>query len=62
MMTLKQFIEEKGEEYCANLFGRKVRTIQSWRRNEGAPTRKKALEIIAKTNGALNLQGIYINH
>ena len=49
-MTLKQFIQNFGDNYCAELFNIKPRTAQSWRLGERYPSRKKAYEIIEKTN------------
>ena len=56
-MTLKQYIQKHGDEFCADLFNVKTRTVKSWRLGQRYPYRKKAHEIISKTK--LTLTDIY---
>lgn len=59
-MKLKAYIEWKGEPYCAELFGVKIRTIASWRRGERRPRPDQANEIVRLTRGTVQLEDIYV--
>lgn len=59
-MKLKAYIEWKGDEFCAELFGVKLRTIGSWRRGERIPRPHLANEIVRLTKGKVQLEDIYV--
>ncbi len=48
------------DKEAAELIGVKKRTVGSWRRLERAPTPKQSLNIIEKSNGAVDWEGIYL--
>lgn len=57
--SLASFIAEVGDEKAADLFGVKLRTVESWRRGERTPRPKQAQQIIAAADGRLDFQSIY---
>jgi len=57
-MKLRDFIQERGDDACAELFGVKKRTVGSWRRGERRPSTKMALAIVRKSEGKLTLDGV----
>lgn len=57
LMTLAEFIRERGDRCCAQLFGVKERTVASWRRGENLPRATKAREIVGLTS--LQMSDIY---
>lgn len=56
-MTLVEFIEETGDEACSQLWGVELRTVQSWRRRERTPRRRKASLIVSTS--PVTWEGIY---
>jgi len=60
IMRLPDYIRQHGDERCAELFKVKERTVASWRRGENFPRASKAIEIVAATNGEVNMEGIYL--
>lgn len=57
--SLPEFIESVGDEAAAELFGAKVRTVQSWRRRERYPRPEQARQIVEATGGAVDFAGIF---
>ncbi len=58
-MELAVFIQKQTDEVAAELFGVKKRTVSSWRRLERAPAPSQSLNIIEKTQGQIDWEGIY---
>ena len=58
-MELKQYIQENGDNKCAELFNVKPRTVASWRRGERHPRPEQANQIVSATNGVVTMNGIY---
>lgn len=58
-MTLTDLLIELGDSAAAELFGVKVRTIQSWRRGERYPRPEQAWVIVARSEGRVDYAGIY---
>lgn len=61
-MTLSAFIRELGDQAAADLFGVKVRTVQSWRRLERYPRPEQSWVIVAKSEGRVDYAGIFGPH
>jgi hypothetical protein len=49
-MTLSDFIEKRGRQECAELFGVSIRTIDYWKSGDIKPPPDK-LSVIVKTTG-----------
>lgn len=58
-VTLQDFIDERGVQKCAELFGVSPITIYKWRSNERRPRPDKAREIAQATQGRVTLDDIY---
>jgi len=58
-MELPTYIEEKGDEFCAELFEASIWTVRAWRRRVRYPRHKKAADIIERTEGVVDYSGIY---
>lgn len=58
-MQLCVFITKISDENAAELFNVSVRTAAAWRRLERVPRPQKTLEILYKTAGKVDWQGIY---
>ena len=58
-MELAVFIQKHSDEVAAELFGVKKRTVSSWRRLERVPAPRQSLNIIEKSEGAIDWEGIY---
>lgn len=59
MATLPEFIERIGDNAAAELFGVKVRTIESWRRRERFPRVEQARVIVTRTRNEVDYAGIF---
>ena len=57
--TLKQFIEEHGEEAAAERLGVSVRAISSWRYGARFPRSRDIPELIRRSGGELTLQSFF---
>ena len=58
-MSLPELITELGDEAAADLFGVKLRTVQSWRRRERYPRAGQARLIVARSGGRTDFAGIF---
>ena len=58
-MELAVFIQIETDEVAAQLFGVKKRTVSSWRRLERAPAPSQSLNIIERSEGKIDWEGIY---
>lgn len=58
-MNLSEYIETRGDDACAEAWGEKLRTVQSWRLLERYPRPEKARAIVSETGGKVTLDGIY---
>ena len=59
-ISLPEFIADVGDEASAELFGVKLRTIQSWRRRERIPRPDQAQAMVLVAGGRLSLESIYV--
>ena len=58
-MNLPEYIRTIGEATAAQKFGVSVWTIRAWRQQAKFPRASKANEIVAITDGVVDLDGIY---
>lgn len=58
-MELNAWIDEFGLEEAAELLKEKPRTVKSWYRFEKAPRLESALNIVSRTRGRVDYNGIY---
>lgn len=58
-IPLPEFIAQVGDEAASELFGVKVRTVQSWRRRERLPRPDQANAMVQASSGQLSLESIY---
>lgn len=58
-MELAVFIQQQSDDVAAALFGVKKRTVSSWRRLERVPVPSQSLNIIEKSEGKVDWEGIY---
>lgn len=58
-MKFKTYIQQHGDEKCAQIFNVKPRTVASWRRGERYPRPEQARNIVEKTFGEVTLSDIY---
>lgn len=58
-LSLPDFIARLGDEKAAELFGVKLRTVQSWRRRERMPRAEQARRIICAADGEVSYAGIF---
>lgn len=58
-LSLPDFIAKIGDESAVELFGAKLRTVQSWRRRERYPRPDQARRIVAASGGEVSYAGIF---
>lgn len=58
-MNLPEYIRTVGEDVAAKKFGASVWTIRAWRQQAKFPRASKAAEIVALTDGIVDMGGIY---
>lgn len=58
-MNLPDYIRKVGEPVAVQKFGVSVWTIRAWRQQAKFPRAAKANEIVAVTDGVVDLEGIY---
>ena len=59
-VTLREYIESKGDQAAADLFGVPVRTVMSWRLGDRMPRPKTAQLIVERTEGEVSMNDIYL--
>lgn len=58
-MELPEYIRTVGESVAAKKFSVSIWTIRAWRQRAKYPRQAKATEIVALTDGVVDMAGIY---
>lgn len=58
-MTLREFIEDRGDEAVARAVGVKARTTADWRRGQRKPLPKYIPQLLEVGRGVLTTESIY---